>query len=191
MQISELRFSRCRTAQVTPEVTPGPQKGKRPGGTLYQPGVFTPLSLWAQQDLNLRLPPCEDGTLPLSYAPDATALRPTRAFNTGPGPYARQLEGSGGERGIRTLGGNLCSHTRLAGEHLRPLGHLSRFFKAAKLRADHLAESSRNYKGGGGGIRTPGPSRVNGFQDRRLRPLGHSSASCYRSTSPREEVACR
>lgn len=24
---------------------------------------------WAQQDLNLRLPPCEGGTLPLSYAP--------------------------------------------------------------------------------------------------------------------------
>ena len=25
---------------------------------------------WAQQDSNLRLPPCEGGTLPLSYAPD-------------------------------------------------------------------------------------------------------------------------
>ena len=24
---------------------------------------------WAQQDSNLRLPPCEGGTLPLSYAP--------------------------------------------------------------------------------------------------------------------------
>ena len=29
--------------------------------------------------------------------------------------------------------------------------------------------------GGEGGIRTPGPSRVNGFQDRRLKPLGHLS----------------
>lgn len=29
--------------------------------------------------------------------------------------------------------------------------------------------------GGGGGIRTPGRFHVNGFQDRRLRPLGHSS----------------
>ncbi len=26
---------------------------------------------WAQQDSNLRLPPCEGGTLPLSYAPIA------------------------------------------------------------------------------------------------------------------------
>lgn len=26
---------------------------------------------WAQQDSNLRLPPCEGGTLPLSYAPVA------------------------------------------------------------------------------------------------------------------------
>ena len=30
--------------------------------------------------------------------------------------------------------------------------------------------------GGGGGIRTPGTFRYNGFQDRRLKPLGHSSA---------------
>ena len=30
--------------------------------------------------------------------------------------------------------------------------------------------------GGGGGIRTPGELPHNGFQDRRLRPLGHSSA---------------
>src|SRR5262249_24258675 len=30
--------------------------------------------------------------------------------------------------------------------------------------------------GGGGGIRTPGPLRVNGFQDRRIRPLCHPSA---------------
>lgn len=30
---------------------------------------------------------------------------------------------------------------------------------------------------GGEGIRTPGLFRVNGFQDRRLRPLGHSSKS--------------
>ena len=27
----------------------------------------------------------------------------------------------------------------------------------------------------GGGIRTPGTSRYNGFQDRRIRPLCHSS----------------
>ncbi len=28
--------------------------------------------LWAQQDLNLRLRPCEERTLPLSYAPNST-----------------------------------------------------------------------------------------------------------------------
>jgi hypothetical protein len=30
---------------------------------------------WAQQDSNLRLPPCEGGTLPLSYAPGADGQR--------------------------------------------------------------------------------------------------------------------
>src|ERR1017187_3935849 len=29
---------------------------------------------WAQQDSNLRLPPCEGGTLPLSYAPGSRAV---------------------------------------------------------------------------------------------------------------------
>ncbi len=29
--------------------------------------------------------------------------------------------------------------------------------------------------GGGGGIRTPGSLRLNGFQDRRYRPLSHPS----------------
>jgi hypothetical protein len=29
---------------------------------------------WAQQDSNLRLPPCEGGTLPLSYAPRGREL---------------------------------------------------------------------------------------------------------------------
>jgi len=36
---------------------------------------------WAQQDSNLRLPPCEGGTLPLSYAPRIAARR--RAGGTG------------------------------------------------------------------------------------------------------------
>ena len=31
------------------------------------------------------------------------------------------------------------------------------------------------YIGGEGGIRTPGPFRVNGFQDHRFRPLSHLS----------------
>ncbi len=35
--------------------------------------------------------------------------------------------------------------------------------------------------GGGGGIRTPGPLRVGGFQDRCLKPLGHPSG-CPQTT---------
>ena len=42
--------------------------------------------------------------------------------------------------------------------------------------------------GGEGGIRTPGPLRVNGFQDRRDRPLCHLSSRfpdfCHRFTNP-------
>ena len=34
---------------------------------------------------------------------------------------------------------------------------------------------------GEGGIRTPGPVTVNGFQDRRIRPLCHLSATNVRS----------
>ncbi len=34
--------------------------------------------------------------------------------------------------------------------------------------------------GGGGGIRTPGTLRFSGFQDRRLKPLGHSSGALLR-----------
>ena len=34
--------------------------------------VFVVWGWWAQQDSNLRLPPCEGGTLPLSYAPGTT-----------------------------------------------------------------------------------------------------------------------
>src|SRR5205814_1731293 len=41
--------------------------------------------------------------------------------------------------------------------------------------------------GGGGGIRTPGTLQSSGFQDRRLKPLGHSStwrdASSFRFSS--------
>ena len=49
------------------------------------------------------------------------------------------------------------AHTRLAGERLQPLGHFSVGV------------------GGGGRIRTHGPVKVNGFQDRHFRPLSHSS----------------
>ena len=37
----------------------------------------------------------------------------------------RVIQKTGGERGIRTLDGDLKPHTPLAGERLQPLGHLS------------------------------------------------------------------
>gem|GEM_PF-916127 len=59
-------------------------------------------------------------------------------------------------------------HTRLAGEHHRPLGHLS---------ADYsfLAEEV--------GFE-PTVLSYNGFQDRRLKPLGHSSVEHYVPFAP-------
>ena len=39
---------------------------------------------WAQQDSNLRLPPCEGGTLPLSYAPGTTQDAHPASGNTVP-----------------------------------------------------------------------------------------------------------
>ena len=64
-------------------------------------------------------------------------------------------------------------HTRLAGERLQPLGHFSGIVS-----------------GGGGRIRTHEAFTLNGFQDRRLQPLGHSSrfkksfiASCLKQVN--------
>ncbi len=54
-------------------------------------------------------------------------------------------------------------HTRLAGEHHRPLGHLSTDIKC-------MAEEV--------GFE-PTVLSYNGFQDRRLQPLGHSSVELY------------
>src|SRR5947209_9339523 len=58
---------------------------------------------WAQQDSNLRLPPCEGGTLPLSYAPNPsspvsppaqdTTLATSSAY-TGGGPESNWKRGS-------------------------------------------------------------------------------------------------
>ena len=41
-------------------------------------------------------------------------------------------------------------------------------------------DGRRVKRGGEGGIRTPGPLRVNGFQDRRFKPLSHLSAAARR-----------
>ena len=49
----------------------------------------------------------------------------------------------------------------------------------SKIQRETLQNSVPNYLqrfvGGKRGIRTPGPSQVNGFQDRRIRPLYHLS----------------
>src|SRR5260370_41415308 len=41
---------------------------------------------WAQQDSNLRLPPCEGGTLPLSYAPSCAVARADHESVGSPAP---------------------------------------------------------------------------------------------------------
>ena len=75
-------------------------------------------------------------------------------------------------------------YTSLAGKRLRPLGHRSFFFPVTlccgiRLEKFRPAEPhGRNAnKNGWRGIRTPGGLHLNGFQDRRLRPLGHPSNS--------------
>ena len=45
--------------------------------------------------------------------------------------------------------------------------------KAGKKRRWYTGQ--RHLSSGGGGIRTPGTLRYSGFQDRHLKPLGHSS----------------
>ena len=53
-------------------------------------------------------------------------------------------------------------HTRLAGEHHRPLGHLSRCYSLYIRMAEGVGFE-------------PTVLSYNGFQDRRLKPLGHPS----------------
>ena len=62
-----------------------------------------------------------------------------------------------------------------------------RFSNYGLPRANNLS-FKRNYasSGGGGGIRTPGELPHNGFQDRRLQPLGHSSANPAGFDDPRK-----
>ncbi len=68
---------------------------------------------------------------------------------------------SGGEAGIRTLGGDLLSP--------QPLSRRPRSSTPAPPQVRITC------KGGGSGIRTHGNLRYDGFQDRCLKPLGHPS----------------
>src|SRR5688572_8647826 len=73
---------------------------------------------------------------------------------------------------------SVTQYNDLANRRLRPLGHLSRSRKHVGDGPDLLIRFrlfSYQETGGGGGIRTPGDLRHGGFQDRCLRPLGHSS----------------
>ena len=87
----------------------------------------------------------------------------------------------------------LSPYTRLAGERLQPTRPSLRKFlaqfncntfernpegeKRQSLKSLLINRKSRGGAGIGGGsrIRTHGTSRHNGFQDRRLQPLGHPS----------------
>jgi hypothetical protein len=77
--------------------------------------------------------------------------------------------GTSGEGGIRTPG-TLLGYNSLAGSPIRPLSHLS-----------------NNQYLGEGGIRTHGALRLNGFQDRLLRPLGHLSSLAIRDFTIKNE----
>jgi hypothetical protein len=53
------------------------------------------------------------------------------------------------------------------------------FFCCPRLSKHTSLKSRRCILNGAGGIRTPGTFRYNGFQDRRLKPLGHCSSSLF------------
>ena len=61
---------RREPSKGSPKGSPAPQRRRRPASLIGQPGVIVQLFEWGQLDLNQRLPPCEGGTLPLSYAPE-------------------------------------------------------------------------------------------------------------------------
>ena len=66
-------------------------------------------------------------------------------------------------------------YNRLAICPVRPLQHLSALKKNRRKVTKDVCKGKIN--GGGGGIRTHGPARVNGFQDRPIRPLSHPTTS--------------
>lgn len=93
---------------------------------------------------------------------------------TRPGPNRRSF---GGEGGIRTLGAGLYPLAGLANRCLQPLGHPSRMLVAEFLGARRTTPHSRLFSfhslAEEEGFEPPELS-LGGFQDRCLRPLGHS-----------------
>ena len=100
-----------------------------------------------------------------------------------------------GEGGIRTPGTGFSPYTRLAIEHLRPLGHLSNFGERvdesygfiwihpvsllafASIRFESLKPLSNLKLRRERDSNPRTPFSVSGFQDQRLQPLGHLSVS--------------
>ncbi len=82
-------------------------------------------------------------------------------------------QNNGGERGIRTLERalTLYSLSRRAPSAYSAISPLKNC--TGPLHVSQLQPDLNN--GGGSRIRTHGTSRYNGFQDRRLQPLGHPS----------------
>ena len=85
------------------------------------------------------------------------------------------LEENGRGEGIRTLGS--LRYTRVPGVLLRPLGHPSvknsGFCMVSLERKPFKTHHTKCLGGRGTGIRTLGGVTLNGFQDRRFRPLSH------------------
>ena len=142
--------------------------------------------LRAQEDSNLRpLDPQSNALSRLSYGhlahPRHTCFR--RAFRqyrhcTHPGQTRRN---SYGEGGIRTPG-TLSGYNALAGRPIRPLSHLSlsstpldrhRMHRRIPLPSRGEEQGIRDRRGRDSNPRNR--KRLNGFQDRLLRPLGHLS----------------
>ena len=112
----------------------------------------------AQEDLNLRpLEPQSNALSGLSYG--HIAMYDPRSFT------------AFGEGGIRTHGAR-NRHNSLAGSPIQPLSHLSVIYLIYLIYCYLI-----NTVLGERGIRTPGPVRDNGFQDRRFRPLSHLSST--------------
>ena len=65
--------------------------------------------------------------------------------------------------------------TRLAGERLQPARPSLLDFDESKYHWLPVKFNSVEFPGGGSRIRTHGALTLNGFQDRRLQPLGHPS----------------
>ena len=86
----------------------------------------------------------------------------------------REIKNSGKERRDRDSNpGNSYPFTAFRVRPDRPLRHLSKKIKAP------FENSKSALQGGETGIRTPGTSRYNGFQDRRNRPLCHLSKTSF------------